>query len=137
MRVRLVAYHRGRRIEKRYEDHRDAAPIAKKLKRRGVKISLVTTHVIPSREYPDSDLSPRAEGKLWCPYCGAWRWFKVPKFTRGADVWTEAWFMNSFHRQEIKVCAWCLISEVEFSVRMANATFGEARKRRRRKRRIR
>jgi hypothetical protein len=140
MRVRLVVYHRGRRIEKRYEEHTEAATMAKKLRRKGVKFALVTARVAPSRRFPPDgdDLSARrAEGMLWCPYCGAWRWFKVPKFTPGAEVWTEAWFMNSFHRQEIKVCGWCRISEYEFEIRMVNGTFSEQRKRRRRKRRVR
>lgn len=138
MRCRLVVFQSGRRIEKRYEDHHLAAPLASKLQRKGVKYRVVACKVLERYKYPpmDDDLSARQEGKWWCPYCRAWSFFKVPKFTPGAEVGSTDWFLNAAHRQGIRVCAWCLISEVDFSVRMANGEWDRPR-RRRRKRRVR
>lgn len=137
MRCRLVVFKDGRRIEKPYEDHQLAAPVVRKLQRSGVKYRLVATKVLHRYAYPplDDDLTDRNGGKLWCPYCRAWSYFKVPKFTPRAEVGTTTWFLNACNRQGLRVCAWCLITEVEFSVRMANATWSEQPKRRRRKRR--
>lgn len=138
MRCRLVVFQSGRRIEKRYEDHRLAAPVAHKLQRKGVKYRVVAAKVLERYKYPplDDDLASRQEGKWWCPYCRDWSFFKVPKFTPGAEVGSTEWFLNAAHRQGIRVCAWCLISEVDFSVRMANGEWDRPR-RRRSKRRVR
>jgi hypothetical protein len=139
MRCRLVVFKGGRRIEKSFADHTLAAPVVKKLQQGGVKHRLVATKVLDRYRYPpeDDDLSARLEGKLWCPYCRAWTFFKVPKFTPGAEVGSTTWFLNAAHRQGLRVCAWCLITELEFYVRMANATWAERPTRRRRKRRVR
>ena len=140
MKVRLILFKDGRRLEKYYDDHTEAIPIVRKLKRNGIKATLVTCKVASSRALPPAhdDLSARAEGMLWCPYCGAWRWFKVPEFRKGATftpINLQA-YLNSCYRQGLKVCAWCCISENEFSVCVANGTWGNKDKRRRRKRRV-
>lgn len=139
MRCRLVIFKDGRRIEKRYEDHRLAAPVVEKLQRGGIKYRIVAAKVLERYRYPplDDDLSSRNGGKWWCPYCRDWSYFKVPKFTPNAEVGSVEWFMNGAHRQGIRICAWCLITEMEFSVRMANSTWAEQPRRRRRKRRVR
>lgn len=139
MRCRLVVFKDGHRIEKRYEDHHLAAPLVKKLKAKGVKHRVVACKVLDRYKFPplDDDLSARLEGKLWCPYCRDWSFFKVPRFTRNAEISTTEWFLNSAHRQGFRVCSWCLVSELEFSVRMANQTWSEQPTRRRRKKRVR
>lgn len=138
MKCRLIAYHQGRRVEKRYDDHTDAVATCKKLRTKGVKAHVALIRPDKRWLFPpaDDDLSERDDGKLWCPFCRAWRYFKVPPFREGAEVSTEAWFMNSLHRQEIAACSWCHISEMDFDVRRANGTWAEiGRKRRRKKRR--
>jgi len=139
MRCRLVVFKDGRRVEKKFEDHTNAAPLVKKLEQAGVKYRLVASKVLTRYRYPpdNDDLSSRLAGKLWCPYCRDWSFFKVPKFTPDARIGSVEWFLNGAHRQGLRVCAWCLITELEFSVRMANATWSEQPKRRRRKRRVR
>jgi hypothetical protein len=139
MRCRLVVFQNGRRIERGYEDHRLAAPIAKKLQRKGVKYRIVASKVLDRYKYPplDDDLEMhRDEGKWWCPFCRDWSFFKVPKFTPNAEIGSTEWYLNGAHRQGLRVCAWCLITEMEFYVRMANGEWDRPR-RRRRKRRVR
>lgn len=141
MKARLILFKDGRRLEKRYEDHRDAVTIVRTLRKKGVKATVATCLVVNARKYPpaDDDLHARDEGMLWCPYCGAWRWFKVPKFTPHTKVMTAPWIMNSMHRQDIRVCAWCQISLHDFWVRKANGITAETAgtRRRKKKRRVR
>lgn len=111
----------------------------KEQKSKGAKIHLayrLETSLFPP---PNTVDDKRNEGMLWCPYCRAWRWFTVPGFHSKAEVNEEDWFMNSFHRQGIRVCRWCHISEMDFYVCKANGIFGEVNgaKRRKRKRRVR
>jgi len=137
----VVIYKNGKRIDKRVHKSklRDAADRVKQLKAQGVKAHLVWrtdsgTYPPPREIKPMRDL-----GQLWCPYCRAWRWFAVPKFTPGAPVCSPEWYMNSYHRQSLKVCKWCTISMLDFWVCKANGTFGEVygAKRSRKKRRSR
>lgn len=137
MRCRIVVFRDGRRLERRYDDHHDAASLVKQLKAKGVRYRLVTSRVLPQFQYPPihDDLSSRNGGKLWCPYCREWSYFRVPKYTPHAEVGSDSWFLNACHRQGLKVCAWCHISQLEFSVKLANGLWSEQPKRRRRKRR--
>jgi hypothetical protein len=137
VKARLIVYKDSRRIEKGYTDHTAAVSVARTLRKKGLRAAIVTSRVIDRFLYPpeDDDLSARDEGMLWCPYCRDWRWFKVPRFTRDADLRSAEWFLNSYHRQDIRCCAWCHITELDFYVRKANDTWGEQRRRRRRKRR--
>lgn len=133
-------YHNGKRTTKSVSPRsiRAANDKVKELKARGVKVHLV--YLTERRQFPppDSIEANRNEGRLWCPYCGAWRWFTVPKFKPDAEVGSEPWFMNSFHRQGIRVCQWCHISVLEWYVCKANNIFAEKPIiRRRRKRRTR
>lgn len=138
MKCRLIVYHRGHRVEKRYDDHTEAVAAAKKLRSKGVKAHVALLRTDRRWLFPpvDDDLSERDAGKLWCPYCRAWRYFKVPPFRSGAEFGTDHWYLNTFHKEGIAACSWCLISELDFDVRRANVTWTEmGKKRRRRKRR--
>lgn len=140
MKCRVVVFHQGRRIERNSLTLDEGKELVRKLHSKGVKSALVTCDVLLAYRYPPpgDDLSNRNMGMMWCPYCREWRWFKIPKFTGGAPVGSEPWFMNSFHRQEIAVCAWCRIGENDFHVMRANGTWGNmGRRRRRKKRRVR
>lgn len=139
MKGKIVVFKDGRRICKNFPDIRDATPIAKKLRDKGVRFRIVTSRAVEKYKYPPSydDLSARDDGKLWCPYCRDWSHFKVPRFKPHALIGSEEWFLNSLHRQGIRCCSWCHITEMEFSIRVANGTWAEKPKRRRRKRRVR
>lgn len=140
MKCRIVVFNNGRRIEKTYDDHHDAAIVARKLKAKGVRYRLVLNDVLRKYQYPpleDNIEYLRGEGLWWCPYCREWSYFRVPKFTPGAPIWSEAWILNSFHRQGLKICSWCRMSEAEFYVKHANGIWNEKPRRRRRKRRVR
>ena len=131
---RLIVFHKGRRIEKHMDPAEGMAKM-KDLVERGYK-----AHYVYKTErslYPprSDNLALMKEGMWWCPFCRRWRWFKVPPFKEDAVTFSNDWYLNSFHRQEIKICAWCHISEMDFDVRRANGTWGEERRRRRRKRR--
>lgn len=140
MKVRLVVFKDGHRLVKPFDDHKEAARYAKQLPE-SIRKRIVTNVVVPRFSYPsgDDDLTARAEGKLWCPFCRDWSYFRVPKFKHGVtgSITDEPMFLNSCHRQDIKVCSWCHITELDFNVRMANNTFGEERRRRRKKKRTR
>lgn len=131
---RLVVFHRGRRIEKKM-DPEEGMTRMKELVAKGHKAHYVyktTRSLFPP---VDDNLALMNDGMMWCPFCRRWRWFKVPKFKDDVPFGCNDWYLNSFHRQEIRVCAWCHISEMDFDVRRANGSWGEDRKRRRRKRR--
>lgn len=140
MQATIVVYRSGHRTTKRVPEHNvlAAASKVKELKAQGVRAHLV--YLTEKRKFPppDSIEENRNAGMLWCPYCGSWRWFTVPTFDPRAEVASEPWFMNSFHRQGIKVCKWCHISVLEWYVCKANNIFAEKpTQRRRRKRRAR
>jgi hypothetical protein len=144
---RLVIFHKGKRTEKRLRRTRENT---ERIKAKAVELELrgIKHHIVgltDSRMYPRGDIAEmRHMGKMWCPYCGDWRWFKVPKLQHAptpddpAEI-TREMFLNSCWRQGIKVCAWCEITEGDWYVCKANGTFGEvkATKRRRRGRRTR
>ncbi len=144
---RLVVFHKGRRQERRLRRTRENTARIKakaaELKERGIKCHIVG--LTDSRMYPAGDIrEERSSGKMWCPYCGEWRWFRVPKAMKELPdaephIITREMFLNSCWRQGIKVCAWCEITEGDWFVCKANGTFGEVRatKRRRRGRRTR
>lgn len=140
MNGQVVIFHKGHRTTKViHPTHlREAATKVKELKAKGVKAHLVYRTDRSKYPAPDEIEEHREAGELWCPYCRAWRWFTVPKFKPDADFGTEDWFMNSFHRQEIRVCQWCHMSVSDFYVRRANGfSIGETTRRRRKKRRAR
>lgn len=142
---RLVVFHKGKRTEKRLRRTRENTERIKskaaELTQRGIKCHIVG--LTDSRMFPKGEIAEmRHLGKMWCPYCGDWRWFKVPKQQPHVPpddpgTITREMFLNSAWRQGIKVCAWCEITEVDWFVCKANGTFGEAKavKRRRRGRR--
>ena len=138
MQGHLILYVRGKRVDKPVPQRniRTAATKVKELKDKGVKAHLVYKTDRSLFPPPDEIDEMRGEGYLWCPYCRTWRWFTVPKFKPGAEVNSEEWFLNSFHRQDIKVCQWCRISVTDFYVCKANGIWGEnnGRKRRRKRR---
>lgn len=139
MKARVIVFKDGRRIEKRINDHTKAIPVVRELRRKGLRVALVLSHVVDKRRYPSGDIEEeRFAGKWWCPYCGAWRWFKVPKFKENGvtvDLTDTQFYLNSCFRQGLRVCAWCYVSENEWSVKNANGTWAEQPKRRRRRRR--
>jgi len=131
---RLIVFHKGRRIEKKMGPEEGMMKM-KELVGRGHKAHFAYKTSRSLFPPVDDNLALRGDGMWWCPFCRRWRWFKVPKFTTDASVGSDAWYLNSFHRQQIKICAWCHISEMDFDVRRANGTWGEERRRRHRKRR--
>lgn len=131
-------HHREvRRIPNTDGQIRKAAEVVAKLKSKGVKAHLVLRTdkgtFPPTAQIEDK----RAEGMRWCPYCRTWRYFSVPKFKHNAAISSEEWWTNSYHRQGIKCCQWCGISESEWWVQKVNGSFGENPRRRRRKKRVR
>lgn len=131
----LIVFKDGQRIDKRVHESRlkDAVEAVKMYRDHGFKAHLVYRTDRGTFPPPHQVEEMRFQGMLWCPYCRTWRWFSVPKFRSRAEVNTDAWFMNSFHRQGIKVCQWCHISEMDWWVRKVNGTWGESNHRRRRK----
>lgn len=135
---RLVVFHNGKRIEKKAIRTRanTEALVAKRkeLLGKGIKVRLVG--LTDSRLYPPVHeiQDNRDAGKMWCPHCGDWSYFKVPKYKPHAEIGTDDWFNNSYYRQGIKVCSWCGISEAEWYVCRANNSFHEVTSVKRRKR---
>jgi hypothetical protein len=133
---RLIIFHKGKRIEKRVlrtpDNTKKLVEKVRELRSQDIKCRLVGQ--TDKRLYPPPrTISPMRDlGKMWCPECGDWSFFDVPKFTPDAPVASEAWYMNSFHNQLIKVCRWCGISEHHWYVKRANFTFGEEKARKRR-----
>mgnify|MGYP001396176301 CR=1 FL=1 len=140
MKCKVVVFKDGRRIEKTYDDHKEAQGIVKRLAVKGIKVRLITCTAIRKFYYPpeDDNLYCRTIGMLWCTYCRDWSYFKVPRFKQGTVIGTLDWFMNTFHRQGIPVCAWCYVPDNDYYVMKANATWEtQYRKPRRRKRKVR
>lgn len=137
----LVVYKQGKRIDKRVHKSKlkDAAVKVKELKAQGIKAHIVWRTEAGTYPPPHEIREMREGGQLWCPYCRTWRWFAVPKFTPNAEVCTDQWYMNSYHRQSLKVCKWCTISILDFWVCKANSIFAEVygARRTRKKRRTR
>lgn len=141
--LRLVVFHNGKRTEKRVRATPDSLNAvkskAKSLRERGVKCHIVV--LTSSRLFPPTHEigTNRWEGKMWCPYCGAWRWFRVPKPYHDSTAWVEGepvsreFFLTSCWRQSIKVCSWCEISENDWYVKKANGSFAERPTRRRKR----
>lgn len=130
----LIIFKDGKRIDKRIHvtRMREAVATVKNLKEKGYKAHLA--YGTDARMYPSGDIEgPRGEGMWWCPYCGSWRWFKIPKANNHAELNSREWFLNSLRSQEIKVCAWCEISEMDWYVKRANGLFGLDTKHRRRR----
>lgn len=136
----MVVFRDGHRIEKLVAPHliHEANDKVKGLRAKGVKAHLVLRTDKGSLPPPGEIREMREAGMLWCPYCRAWRWFVVPKFTPRAEVLSDNWYINSLHRQGIKACKWCHISVLDWWVCKANGIFHERTgQRRRRKRRTR
>lgn len=146
--IRLVVFHKGKRVEKRLRLSKTTVAALKEkaadLKEKGIKCRIIA--LTTPRLFPRGDIDEaRGLGKLWCPYCGDWSYFRVPKPHRGAEPpdieageeISREFFLTSCWRQGIKVCAWCEISEMDWYVRKVNGTFeqGSSGKRRRRGRR--
>ena len=131
----VIIFKGGKRIDKpvKLSKFPEAVALVKKLKADGVKAHFA--YLTDRRMYPPPRevVERRAEGYLWCPYCGAWRWFKVPKAYKDPELGTREWYLTSFHNQLIRVCAWCEISETDWYIKRANNTFGEGTSRRRRR----
>lgn len=135
----LIVFKDGKRIDKAVQphNHKKARKAAKQLRKRGVKA--VFAYATDKRMFPPkgSVREKRDEGMWWCVYCGAWRWFRVPKGYEVAEAGTREWYMNVFRNQLIRVCAYCEISEHDWFIKRANSLWGETRvpKRRSRSRR--
>jgi len=138
--ARVVVFRQGKRYEAKVP--RGSLDVAKEKVRtyraKGYKAHLVLRTDRGSFPPPYEIREYREMGMLWCPYCRAWRWFTVPKFVRHTEIGSDDWFMNSFHRQGVKVCKWCRISVSDWWVCKANGIFHERTgERRRRKKRTR
>lgn len=134
----LLVFHKGKMHEKVIprtpEKTEQVKQKVRELRAKGIKCHVAG--LTDKRKYPPGHevVENVQAGKKWCPYCGEWRWFKVPKYTKNAEFNTREWFLNSFWRQGIKCCSWCGISEYDFYVGAANADFNEVRGARRRRR---
>jgi hypothetical protein len=144
MKYRVIVFRNGKRVEKVITH--DQLPAAKEkvreLREQGHKASIALCLV--KRDNPSTYPPPesiqgmRNEGYLWCPYCRAWRYFKIPRANENAAVGSLDWMVNTYRNQEIKICSWCHISERDFWVLRVNQTWeqlGEVK--RHRKRRVR
>lgn len=128
----LIVFDRGHRREKVTTNLRSASELCKELNERdGIKAHVAARSMHGIREYPSGELDAMNDGMMWCPYCRRWRWFTFPKFTPRAEVGSAEWMLNSMLEQEIRVCAWCRISELDFYVKRANGLSDMSRKRRR------
>lgn len=138
---RLIVFKGNRRIVKVLprERAREVQEKVKELREQGLKAHVAMR--TERRAFPPADeiREMREAGMMWCPYCGAWRWFVIPRYTPSAadDVGSPEWFDNSLHRQEIRACKWCGISAVDWYVRRANQTWSETDRRRTRKKTLR
>lgn len=133
----LIVFHKGKRVDKKVPraNLREAAKKVQALRAKGIKAHLA--YRTDNSLYPPGHQieAMRNDGLMWCPYCRAWRYFRLPKNRPHAEMNSREWFLNSFRAQNIKVCSWCEISEVEWYVKRANGTWGEAPKRKRRRNR--
>jgi len=127
--LKLVIFHKGRRIEKPVADKRKLVEAYRKLKATdGVKVAVVS---VVRAYWPDIDYEIQ-DGMWWCPYCRKPRYFSVPRFKPGADVMSEQFYLNYQSRNRIRICQWCRISEDDFHVRRMNRLTGHEEARRRR-----
>jgi hypothetical protein len=135
MKWMLVIYHKGKRIEKLIDDPRPYLPQVKALRGKGAKVNLIPMKAPESRYYPpaEDDLSNLAEGMLWCPYCGDWRYFVVPPYRPQAEADSREWWLNLYATQGIRSCKWCTISTQDWYVKRANGLFGNMDGKRKRK----
>lgn len=133
----VIVFKNGKRIDKvipRYK-LKDASVRVKDLQGQGVKAHLVYRTTMGSLPPTDEIEANLTQDRWWCPYCRTWRYFVVPQFHEFTEVGTELWFMNSAHRQGLRCCKWCHISEADWWVKRANGLWGQAKKRTRKKRR--
>ena len=134
---RLVVFHKGKRIEKRV--HRKSLPklvsMYQDLKSQGVKCHIVG--MTENRLFPPvrSIRENLEEGRLWCPYCGAWRYFNVPRAYLHAEFGSREWYMNVYRNNETRCCAWCDMPIKDYYICRVNGIYeevwGAARRRRR------
>jgi hypothetical protein len=138
---RLIVFNKGKRIEKRVPLQRlpELKELVRKLRAHGVKCCVALSNITPGAAYlfppPDEIQERREEGKLWCPYCRDWRWFRIPKAYPNAEIMTREWFLNVSRNNETSICAWCEMPITDFYVGRANGIWAEVRTGTRRRRR--
>lgn len=124
---KLVIFKDGKRIEKRVPRSKlpELMRIYKELKDRGTRCCVVG--ITEKRRYPPphSIAENRDEGKLWCPYCGDWRYYKIPRAYSNPEPLSREWFMNVYRNNETRICSWCEISVKDWYVCAANNIHSE------------
>lgn len=133
-RFKLVLFLDGKRVEKPVTDPAKGIAAYRQLQERGVKCKFVGRTDNSLYPPPRTVKEMRAHGKLWCPYCRDWTWFKYPRWVPNAEVGSVDWMRNAQLEQNIKTCAWCQISEQDWYVKKANDLWGGPMKIRRRTR---
>jgi hypothetical protein len=136
---RIIVFKDGKRIAKRVHrtKMKEATQRVLALREKGIKAHIA--YLTESRKFPPPrTVKPmREEGKYWCPYCGAWRWFSIPAYKSGPvaimdgdGLLTDQFYMNSCALQQIHLCQWCTASISDFYVIKANGLWGEGLKKR-------
>lgn len=124
---RLVIFAGGKRIEKRVSRKHlpQLVKTRKELQERGVKCHIVG--LTENRLYPRTrDVeSNRAEGRYWCPYCGAWRYFNVPRAYKNPEPLSREWYMNVYRNNEHQLCAWCDMPLRDWYIAVVNGIYNE------------
>lgn len=137
---RLVIFKDGKRIEKKvHRKHMsELVRTYKQLQAVGVKCHIVG--MTDARMYPNprSIERNREEGKYWCPYCGAWRFFRVPRAYNNPEILSREWYMNVYRNSETLCCSWCDMPLKDYYICVVNRIYHEVwdsgtRRRRRRK----
>ena len=136
---RIIVFKDGKRISKRVHrtKMKEATQRVLALREKGIKAHIA--YLTDSRKFPPPrTIQPMRElGKLWCPYCGAWRWFSIPPYKTGPvsildkhGRLSDEFYMNSCSLQQIKLCQWCTSSISDFYVIKANGLWGEGGRKR-------
>lgn len=134
---RLVVFTGGKRIEKRVPRKNLPALVAKRKELQEVGVKCHIVGMTENRLFPPvrSIRENLEDGKLWCPYCGAWRFFNVPKAYVHAEFGTREWYMNVYRNNETRCCAWCDMPIKDYYICRVNGIYeevwGAARRRRR------
>lgn len=143
MKYRIIVFRDGKRLERIITQSQleEAKTKVRALRAEGHKAAIARCLINPDtpRTYPppESVSGMRAQGYLWCPYCRAWRYFRIPRGHDDVEISSPEWFTNSLRNQEIKICSWCHITERDFWVAKVNGTWEESKAKRHRKRKVR
>lgn len=124
---RLVIFKDGKRIEKKV--HREHLPqlISTYKKLQALEVKCHVVGMTENRLYPyTKDIEREREaGKYWCPYCGAWRYFNVPRAYKEPEILSREWYMNVYRNNETMCCAWCDMPIKDYYISLVNGIYHE------------